>query len=69
MDAGTGEIMGRLPALGRAVHSLLLLVVLIGSAAYTVGRGWRDLVGAVPACQGERGLVTCISGDQPSGLS
>jgi hypothetical protein len=69
MDAGTGETKGRLPRLGRAVHGLLLLAVLIGSAAYTVGRGWRDLVGAVPACQGERGLVTCISGDQPSGLS
>jgi hypothetical protein len=69
MDAGTEEIKGRLPALGRAGHGLLLLAVLIGSAAYIVGRGWRDPVGAVPACQGERGLVICISGDQPSGLS
>ena len=70
MDAGTSEeITGRLRGLGRGVQGLLLLAVLIASAAYTVGRGWRDLMGAVPACQGERGLVTCITADQPSGLS
>jgi len=70
MDVGTREgTGGRLRGLGRGVHGLLLLAVLIGSAAFTVGRGWRDLVGAFPACQGERGLVTCITGDQPSGLS
>jgi hypothetical protein len=63
------ETEGRPRGMGRAVHALLLLAVLVGSAAYTVGAGWRDLVGAVPACQGERGLVTCITGDQPSGLS
>jgi hypothetical protein len=70
MDAGACEESdGRLRGLGRAAHTLLLLAVLIGSAAYTVGAGWRDLVGAVPACEGERGLVTCITGQQPSGLS
>jgi hypothetical protein len=69
-DAGTREeTTGRRRGLGLAVHELLLVAVLIGSAAYTVGAGWRDLVGVAPMCQGERGLVTCITGDQPSGLS
>jgi hypothetical protein len=53
----------------RAVHAVLLLPVLIGSAAYLVGAGWRGLVGIVPTCQGDSGLVTCISGQQRSGLA
>jgi hypothetical protein len=53
----------------RAVHAALLLAVLTGSAAYLVDAGWRDLVGLVPACQGDSGLVTCISGQQRPGLA
>jgi hypothetical protein len=61
--------MEKLRGVGRAAHALLLLAVLVGSAAFTVALGWRNLVGAVPACQDERGLVTCITSEQPRGLS
>ena len=53
------------PLAGRA---LLLLPVLVGSAAFIVATGWRDLVDLlIPACGG--GYASCVSGDQPSGLS
>jgi hypothetical protein len=61
--------VGLLRYVGRGAHAVLLLAVLIGSAAYTVAAGWRDLVGLAPVCQGDGGFVTCISGDQPSGLA
>jgi hypothetical protein len=61
--------MDGLRRIGRGAHPLLLLTVLIGSAAYCVGAGWRGLVGLVPKCQDGDGYVTCISGRQPSGLA
>jgi hypothetical protein len=60
----------KLRRIGRPAHATLLLAVLIGSAAYGVGAGWRDLIGLVPGCQdGYALVVTCVTGDQPPGLS
>jgi hypothetical protein len=60
--------MDMLHQTGWAGRVVLSLAVLVGSSAFLIASGWRDLVDLlIPAC-GD-GFDSCVSGRQPSGLS